>query len=235
MSITKPATAGILLKVMAIALVLLGAFLMFSGTEEVGPEGANGKKVGWFTPWDITINKDGTSGVFGIVIGRTIVNSAMRTLNMEPEISVFKSRAGGFTVEAYFGRVRVAGLTGTLIANLEAGDAWLAEAEKTAVKRENAQNGAIKIILSSVSYRSAMLMTITALTYIPSVNLDADMVRGRFGEPVEKITLNDNSEQWLYPDKGLLVAINKKGKEIFEYVRPADFDKIAQQLARELR
>ncbi|VAX24526.1 hypothetical protein MNBD_NITROSPINAE01-607 [hydrothermal vent metagenome] len=166
-------------------------------------------------------------------MGRTIVNSAMRTLNMEPEISVFKSRAGTFTLEAYFGKVRMAGFTGTLIANLEAGNMWLAEAEKTAVKRENAQNGAMKIILSSVNYRSAMLMTITALTYIPSVNLDADMVKGRFGEPVEKITLNDNSERWLYPDKGLLVAINKNGKEVFEYVRPADFEKIAQPLARE--
>lgn len=225
-----PSTRGVLLKIMAVGLILFGLFLMFRATMGMEHEHVYKKETQWLTPWDITINNDGTSEVFGIVLGRTIVNSAMRTLKMEPEILIFRSPKGTSTLEAYFGKIRVAGFTGKLIANLEMEDVWLNEALAGAVKQKSSQSGAVKIILSSESYRSAMLMKIIAITYIPSINLDAEMVRGRFGEPAQTIVINETSEQWLYPDKGLSIAINMDGKEVFQYVRPSDFDKSVRSL-----
>ena len=74
---------------------------------------------------------------------------------------------------------------------------------------------------------AAMMMAVTAITYIPSLNLETSMLQKRFGEPAQKIMDSVNhAEHWLYPDKGLDIALNKNEKDVLQYVSPKDFDKL---------
>ena len=215
---------GTVLILAAMAAVFLAVSFMKGGDR--GDDGAVRP-----APWNIFVNEDGTSEVFGIVLGRTTASSAMITLNMEPEISLFESSSGRASVEAYFGKVTIGGLSGKLVANLEAPVGWVEEAKKRAVKTEPATGrGERKIVLSSEDYRSAMLARVIALTYVPSVNIDEKVIRGRFGQPDSIMRADENVSYWSYPSKGLLIIVNKKGKEILQYMRPPDFDVMTSPL-----
>jgi hypothetical protein len=61
------------------------------------------------------------------------------------------------------------------------------------------------------------------LTYIPSADLSEELIRSRFGEPTERITEKSGIVHWLYPGKGMDIAVNPNGKEVFQYVLPARF------------
>ena len=52
----------------------------------------------------------------------------------------------------------------------------------------------------------------------------------RFGEPLRRIQEAGGISHWLYPDKGLDIAINPDGKEVLQYINPADFSRIIEPL-----
>ena len=53
-----------------------------------------------------------------------------------------------------------------------------------------------------------------------------------FGEPAEKIKVNDTAEYWLYPSKGMILLYDTDGKEIFYYVAKQDFERLKESLPR---
>jgi len=98
------------------------------------------------------------------------------------------------------------------------------------VKRRVLDSGAVRYTLISVDYRAATLKKVTGLNYIPYVNLDEMIVRQRFGPPAERIVVDTNQQHWLYPAKGLDLLLDTRGKELLQYVVPADFDRLRQPL-----
>lgn len=60
------------------------------------------------------------------------------------------------------------------------------------------------------------------MTFIPSINLDEEVIRTRFGEPDQRTEL-EGVVHFLYPEKGLDVVIIEEGKEVIQYVVPRDF------------
>ena len=69
------------------------------------------------------------------------------------------------------------------------------------------------------------------MTYLPSINLQADLIEKRFGQPANKITdAVGGAEHWLYPDTGVDIALHAEQKEVIQYVMPADFNKLQQPL-----
>jgi hypothetical protein len=46
----------------------------------------------------------------------------------------------------------------------------------------------------------------------------------RFGQPAERIRVNEHLEHLLYPAKGLDIVLDSKGRELLQYVAPARFE-----------
>ena len=59
----------------------------------------------------------------------------------------------------------------------------------------------------------------TAITYLPSVRLDAQMIEHRFGhaEQIQQDPNNSNTEIWHYPALNLSIQINENEKTLILY------------------
>jgi hypothetical protein len=42
--------------------------------------------------------------------------------------------------------------------------------------------------------------------------------------------VDDNSEFWLYPQKGLVISVSKKAKEVLQYIPVANFERLKQSI-----
>ena len=52
----------------------------------------------------------------------------------------------------------------------------------------------------------------------------------RFGPPAQRIRGNEHLEHWLYPALGLSLALDSQGKEVLQYVAPAQFGQLRDPL-----
>ncbi|MEZ5574136.1 MAG: hypothetical protein R3F44_00250 [Candidatus Competibacteraceae bacterium] len=71
----------------------------------------------------------------------------------------------------------------------------------------------------------------TAITFLPVVKFDADLVRKRFGEPAERLPVQDGMH-WLYLSLGLDLVARRQWRALLQYVPPATFE---QRLRTPLR
>jgi hypothetical protein len=61
--------------------------------------------------------------------------------------------------------------------------------------------------------------------------LDEASIKQRFGEPAQVIKESDSAmTHWLYPDKGLDVALDEKGNGVLQYVPPSQFSQLLKPL-----
>lgn len=183
-------------------------------------------------PWQIIIQPDGKSRVFGITLGDTRLLDARDTLGSDFELALFEGKDKHLTLEAYFKEVTRGGLSGKLIPVLQAEQSELEAMRSRAVKRRVLDSGAVRYTLTSQDYRNATLLKISGLNYIPYINLDEEIVRRRFGEPAQRIVVDEARQHWLYPAKGLDLLLDTKGKELLQYVIPEDFDQLREPLLK---
>jgi hypothetical protein len=54
----------------------------------------------------------------------------------------------------------------------------------------------------------------------------------RFGAPAERIRQGETLEHFLYPAQGLDIVLDSKGKEVLQYVAPADFARLRAPLGK---
>ena len=50
------------------------------------------------------------------------------------------------------------------------------------------------------------------------------MLQARFGTPAERLAEGERLQHWLYPPQGLAVLLDAKGREVLQYVAPAEFE-----------
>ena len=86
-----------------------------------------------------------------------------------------------------------------------------------------------KYFLSADDLPQVLNQTIVGLTFVPAVNLDETVILARFGEPAERIQ-STGVEHYLYPEKGLDIALHEESKEVLQYVSPDAFQQLVQPL-----
>ena len=75
-------------------------------------------------------------------------------------------------------------------------------------------------------------VVITAITYLPAIDLDEEIINARFGRPKEQVVQPEGAIYWLYPDRGLSILVDPNGKEILQYLAPQDFVAVRQRLTK---
>jgi len=184
-------------------------------------------------PWMVTINPDRSSTIFNQTLGKSTLEDFQGYVKRQPEVSLFRDQDASFTVEALFEKINLGGLVSHVILELNVPKEELAELEKNSLKKTVMPSGAYKLRLSTETINTLANKTITNLTYSPtSVRLDAEMIKLRFGEPDEIITVDDKISHFLYPQIGLdiILNLNKRAKDVFQYVNPDDFDRLREKL-----
>ncbi len=170
-------------------------------------------------PWEVTIMQDGNSEVFNIHLGTTTYGQAQQLLRQYGETAIFTQEGKQSTAEAYFNSINMGGLSAKLVLNLSVSDSQIKEMRSDALEARLQDSGAHKYKLNNDANKSLVDTTVTALTYIPSVRLNAEMVQHRFGEPehIEQAADNANTKTWHYPTLNLTIQLNENEKTVMQY------------------
>lgn len=186
-------------------------------------------------PWQIDILADGKIRVFNMVLDETPLKDINVILNSEPTLAVFDSGKKS-TLEAYYKSIVLGGLTGDFIFTLDASEIELNKLKSTSQKQKRAEDNGRRFDLDKDATASVKNFRVKNLIYIPMVQLDETMVIKRFGEPYKRIQMTsaENKEpsviHFLYPDKGLDLILNEKGKEVMQYISPRQFSVLLEPL-----
>lgn len=175
-------------------------------------------------PWQVDVMPDGSTQVFGLHIGVSRLSDALGILgddDMDLAIIAASDEVG--SLEMYYGHYRAGVIAGKLVVQTSTSEQNIKDWRENAAASDYMATGqAKKYRLSADDLKRALDEVITGLTFIPSTNLDEEIIVTRFGEPGERVQL-DGATHFLYPEKGLDIALFEEAKEIIQYVSPGTF------------
>lgn len=181
-------------------------------------------------PWQISVQADGKLRVFGIILDQSRLLDATEVLGSNYELGLFETENQPLSLEAYFNEVTLGGVSGKFILTLDVSQAELVTLRGQALKRKVLESGARRYTVTYADKMALSQKTITSLAYIPYINLDEVIIKSRFGEPAERIVIDQKRQHLLFPELGLDLLLDEKGKELLQYVTPAEFGKLRQPL-----
>ena len=213
-------------KILVLSIVIL--FVLFYLLRQA-PE--DNKPIVGVYPWQVENLGDGVSRVFGIVLMETRLKEVNGIFSAKPAIALYESKEK-LTLEAYYKNISLGGLIGSFIFTLNASRDELEKVKRESHKSERTDNNEIKYKLDMPASIKASQLRVKNLIYIPTVQLDEEMILKRFGEPSQKIKLKTKEQGWhyLYPEKGLDLIYKKEGKEVLQYVLPRNFNALLEPL-----
>ncbi len=209
----------------AIVVALLAAPLLF-----MPDDGKRVEPPAEGLPWQIELTANGQTRVFGLMPGSSTLDEARARFGPDVQVALIIAPGETGSVEAYYERVTAGIVTGKLILTLETTLAQREEMLKRAVKADFMESTTRRIALAEIDLQAMSKAPVSAIAFIPSANLSEDIVLQRFGPPVERIRASEQVEHFLYPEKGLDLRLDAKGKELLQYVAPRDFARLRDPL-----
>ncbi len=203
----------------ALGIVLTGFFLAI-----MRPPGGQSSTPGQDLPWQIAVGPDGTtSTVFGLTVGESALRDAVTKLGRRYELGLFEGREGRLSLEAYFRDAVVGGLNVRLVLAVRLPETALAALKTHVGEGKPTASGIRRYPVAEADHDLAMQGVVAAITYLPVVKFDAELVRQRFGEPAERIAA-EGGAHWLYPALGLDLLLGDNGEALLQYAPPVEFD-----------
>lgn len=210
------------LAVLAVTIVVLVVAMFIPGQQGEKPSNL---------PWQIEQTASGATRVFGIELGKTTLGGVEALIREPAEVSLFAKDDGQRVVEAYFDNVDLSGLRARMVLVMALGQEEIGAMFERGARIATMGSGTRKVTLSDEDMLRVRNTPVAVITYIPRINLDASMIEKRFGTPSQRIKEEDGViEHWLYPEKGLDIALDPEGKEVLQYVRPDRFDSLLRPL-----
>jgi hypothetical protein len=209
----------------AIVVVLLAAPLLF-----ISDDGKRVEQPSEGLPWQIDVLADGTTRVFGLMPGLSTLDDARVRFGPDAQIALIIAQGETGSVEAYYESVKAGFVTGKMILALETSLAQRENMLKRAIKAEFMESATRRITLADTDLQELGKAKLSAIAFIPSANLAEDIVLQRFGVPAERVRSSEQTEHFLYPERGLDLRLDAKGKELLQYVAPREFARLRDPL-----
>jgi hypothetical protein len=203
-----------------IVIFLVVGLALFSNDEQGSNEPVTG------LPWQIDKLPDGRTRVFGITLGRTTLGEGIEQLGDDLDLAIIAAPYEAGTLEAYYSHYSAGPITGKLFLVLDISPEQLAPLRERAFQDGGMRRYRLHPDDLPVAYRAP----VSAINFLPSFNLDEEIVQARFGVPAEVIQVSAQQQHWLYPDKGLDLILSTDGKEVLQYLSPDKFSAHRAQL-----
>lgn len=208
---------------------LLFAVVLLSGCAKNDPGQHSGGAQISGLPWQITVFDDGSSEVFGLRLGHSSLNDARNNLSGEIDLAIIIDQQNKVGMEMYVNHFKAGVLAGKLVLVADLSQQQLAQMIANLDRGNYMASGARKLSPTDEDQQLALNTAIASITFIPSINLDEDIILNRFGNQPQKITIEGDTH-FLYPERGLDVVMSERGKELLQYVAPAAFEQLRQPL-----
>jgi hypothetical protein len=213
----------LILSILAAAVLGFIAIMLFPGSrDQEGPPRL---------PWDVSVDDQGRARVFGLTLGQSKLADLQDLFGEEGEINLFSPATGQYSVESYFEQIYLSRLRADFVVTLDAPPETLAAMYDQGLRVSQLPGGTKRIKLAPADVAVLRQAPIRHVTYLPQSRLDEALLEKRFGTPAERITEAESGVvHWIYPDKGLDLARDPKGKVVIQYVNPADLPALTQPL-----
>ena len=208
---------------LVVAALVLPFFIPGAGKQEGVDPNSN-------LPWQIELDGQGGSRVFGLKPGVSTLGDVRRQLGSEIEVAIIAEPGEVGTLEGYYSQVALGFVLAKVIATVDGKNEAISEMRDRAVKAKHMESTTRRITLHPDDLAAADKLPIKAISVIPTVNLDEATVVQRFGSPGERVVVSEKRVHLLYPDKGLDIVVDADGKELLQYVAPRDFALLREPL-----
>ncbi|KAB2967801.1 hypothetical protein [Zoogloea sp.] len=183
-------------------------------------------------PWQVEVLPGGEAKVFDLIPGRSTLAEARTRFGAEMQLAIVAEPNEAGNVEGYYEQATAGFVAGKLIITADLPKDIIEGMRERAPKTEYMQSTTRKATLAEADKAAALAAPIRAMSFVPSAQLDEAVILERFGQPAERIRVNDHVEHLLYPAKGLDVVLDTQGKELLQYVAPARFDALRAPLKK---
>ena len=223
----------------AVVASLAAAMLIVQGPQR-GEPAATLRPVAEHLPWQIGTLPNGGSTVFGLKLSpdTAIASTLAEAQGRWPadfQIAVVAAPGEDGNVEAYVDSARAGFIVGKLVFGADVSKALVQQFRERAAKVEFMDSTTRKYHLSPADLAMALKARVAVIAFVPQAHLDAETLHARFGEPAERINSNEHLTHWLYPNKGLSIALDSQGKELLQYVAPIEFARLREPLVKTAR
>ena len=188
-------------------------------------------------PWVVTKDPQGHTRVFGFTLGVTSLEEVREVFGEEGKTNLFARLDAGegdakYAVEAYFEQIYLNRLRASFVISLAIDQVTLDEMFQRGLRISQLGSGAKKVELVPGDITALLQAPVRSITYLPWKSLDAEIIQRRFGTPAEKrVEPKTLVTHWLYPEKGMDVALDTDGAVVVQYVDSAAFGDIIRPLA----
>lgn len=181
-------------------------------------------------PWQIELDAQGGSSVFGLRPGISTVGEVRQKFGSEMDVAIIAEPNEMGTLEGYYSQVALGFVLAKVIVTVDAKKELISEMRDRALRAKHMESSTHKITLNPDDLVAIEKMAVKAISVIPSVNLDEATVIQRFGQPGERLAVSEKRVHLLYPEKGLDVVVDGDGKELLQYVAPRNFAELREPL-----
>lgn len=181
-------------------------------------------------PWQVAVDQQGQHRVFDITLGHSTLAEVRARHGDHLQLGLLAEPGETGALEAYYTSFKAGFLTGRLILSLDAAAGEISAMRERAVERQRLNSGAQRYTLAPVDVEQADQRTVRALTFLPTVPLDENLVRARFGPPGQRRVADNGQIHLLYPERGLDLVLDPAGPAVLQYVAPEDFTALLQGL-----
>ncbi|UCV16360.1 hypothetical protein [Quatrionicoccus australiensis] len=206
-----------------IAALILPFFLPGLGKQEGVDPNSN-------LPWQITLDGQGGSSVFGLQPGVSTLADVRRRLGDTIEVAIIAQPDEEGALEGYYSQVPLGFVLAKVIVTVDVPKETILAMRERALKAQHMESTTRKITLHPDDLAQAEQMRVKAISVIPTVNLDEATVVQRFGQPGERLVVSEKRTHLLYPQQGLDVLVDSDGKELLQYVAPRNFATLVEPL-----
>lgn len=175
-------------------------------------------------PWQVDLPAPGQSAVFGLKLPGTTLTETRQRFGDDLRLALMAGRDGRLALEGYVERFESGGVGGKLLMAFDgSGQAGALARWRDTLPGTPIESGGRQHLLSAAAIDELKGSALIGLSFIPAAKLDAATLTARFGMPAERIA-GEQVEHWLYPAQGLAVALATKGRDVLQYVAPAEFE-----------
>ena len=181
-------------------------------------------------PWQIEIDEQGGSTVFGLKPGVSTLADVSRKFGQEIEVAIVAAPDELGSLEGYYAQVPLGFVLAKVVLTVDLPEAQIVAMRDRAPKAEHMESTTRKITLHPDDRIAVEKLPIKAISIIPAVNLDEDTVVKRFGQPGERVQVSEKRTHLLYSKYGLDIVVDGDGKELLQYVAPRQFATLREPL-----
>jgi hypothetical protein len=181
-------------------------------------------------PWQIAVDGQGGSTVFGLRPGVSTLGDVRQRLGSEIEVAIIAEPNEIGSLEGYYAQVPLGFVLAKMVVTVDVPDEAISAMRERALRAKHMESTTRRITLHPDDLAAAGRLPVRAISLIPTINLDEATIVQRFGEPGERIVVSEKRTHLLYPTLGLDVLVDKDGKELLQYVAPRDFARLREPL-----